>query len=123
MKLFKLFGGAAVGATLLAGALGSAAILDVNHGSLQAADLNNLKCDANGVTIDGYGVELDTLIANSITISDIDAACVGQKWGIQIQHGGMKTNIEATVAAGTQKISFGKQIPIADITGVHIVIG
>lgn len=123
MDKFKMFGAFAVGATLLSGVLGSAAVLDVDKGAVQAADLNNLKCDTDGVVIEGYGVELDDLTGHFLKVSGIDAACNGYWLAAQIQTTSGDFNIAAVITGGTMQIAFPAPVPLADIIGVHIVIG
>jgi len=103
-----------------------AASLNVSGGVTQAGSVASLTCDADGVTVEGYGVELDDLSGHFLKVSGIDAACEGYELAAQIQlTGGGKFNIVKVIPAGggTLSISFPSPVPLADIVGVNLVIG
>jgi hypothetical protein len=116
----------AVGCAVFGVVFAAAAVLNVNGGVTQAGSVTSLVCDSDGVTVEGYGVELDDLTGYSLKVSGIDGACAGYELGAQIQLvGGGKFNIVATIPAGggTMTIPFPSPVPLADIIGVNLVIG
>jgi len=105
-----------------------AAVLNVSGGVTQAGSVASLVCDSDGVTVEGYGVELDDLTGHSLKVSGIDAACAGYELGAQIQLTTGNFNIVATipVGGGTLVIPFPAAVmpvPLANIVGVNLVIG
>ena len=106
-----------------------AAALNVSGGVTQAGSVVSLVCDADGVTVEGYGVELDDLTGHFLKVSGVDASCAGYELAAQIQlDGGGHFNIVATIPAGggTMQIPFPAAVQpvlLADIVGVNLVIG
>jgi hypothetical protein len=82
-------------------------------------------CDVDGVVIEGYGVELDTLTGHFLKVSGIQSDCGGYELAAQIQTTSGNFNIVAVIPAGggTVQIPFPAPVSLASITGVHIVIG
>ena len=118
-----------VGGVVFGTVFAVAASLNVSGGVTQAGSVASLTCDPDGVTVDGYGVELDDLTGHFLKVSGIHADCAGYELGAQIQlTGGGKFNIVGTIPAGggTMQIPFPAAVlpvPLADIIGVNLVIG
>lgn len=75
-------------AALTALAVGSAAALGVDGGTIQAGVDGDLACDANGVHVSGWGLEADDGTVRSVSIGDIDASCFGSALFVRIFDGG-----------------------------------
>ena len=118
----------AVGGAVFGVVFAAAAALNVSGGVTQAGSVPSLVCDADGVVVEGYGVELDDLTGHFLKVSGIDAACAGYELGAQIQLTTGNFNIVGTIPAGggTMTIPFPiavKPVPLANIVGVNLVIG
>ena len=114
-------------AALAAVAVGSAAALPVNGGAIQAGIDSDLTCDADGVSVAGWGYEQDTGLVHSVRIGGISGDCVGNSLFVTVTSGGSSVTGSILVLAptqvdpGTASVSFTPQNP-ADITALHVVI-
>ena len=77
-----------VGGMVFGGVFAMAAALDVDGGTIQAGSDVELRCDANGVNVDGWALESDTGLVNGVRILNIDAACSGDDMFVKITHDG-----------------------------------
>jgi hypothetical protein len=76
----------AIGA-LTALTVGSAAALNVSGGTIQAGVDQTLTCDADGVFVDGWGLEADDGTVHSVRIDGIDGACFGNALFVRVYDG------------------------------------
>lgn len=74
----------AVAGTIMAGAFASAAALGVNGGAIQAGVDATLYCDADGVTVAGWGLETDTDSVNGVRINGISTLCSGNDMFVKV---------------------------------------
>ncbi len=107
----RLFAFLALGA-LTALAIGSAAALGVDGGTIQAGEDLSLTCDPDGVQVLGWGLETDDGTVLNVRIGGIHADCVGNAIFVNITDGA------ATVIAqgGVQKPPGGPGITGDQIT-------
>ena len=123
----RLFVALGIGGALVAVSVAAAATLDINPPTtLQAADVTDLECDADGVTL-SFGTELDDLSAYSLKVSDIDAECANGTLLVQVRNGSTVLFQNSgtggqTIVSPTTSVSFGGPIPIADITEVSLIV-
>lgn len=61
---------------LVAAALGSAALLGVSGGVIQAGADDDLACDEDGVHVVEWNLDTNTGLVTSVTIGGIDAGCL-----------------------------------------------
>ena len=116
-----------VGAMVFAGALGSAAALNVNGNPVaQYGEDMNLVCDPNGITVDGFFVDSDGVSTSSgVGLSDIHDDCDGKtivatvtnEAGDQIGKGFKEAS------GSTLTITWGEEIDMADLYGLAVTIG
>lgn len=118
----------AVGA-LTAMAIGSAAALGVNGGTIQAGVDSELTCD-DAIAVAGWGFEADTGLVYNVRIGGISAACAGHSLFVNVTAGGAtySGSIESLAATqvetgspGTATVAFTPRPP-EDITAIHVVI-
>jgi hypothetical protein len=118
----------AVGA-LTALAVGSAAALQVNGGTIQAGIDTTLTCD-DVVDVKGWGFEQGTGLVHNVRIGGIAPACVGNSLFVTVTSGGsifQGSILELTAnqveggTPGTATVAFTPRPP-EDITAIHIVI-
>ncbi len=118
----------AVGA-LTALAIGSAAALGVNGGTIQAGVDADLTCD-DTIAVAGWGFESDTGLVHNVRIGGISAACVGHSLFVNVTAGGatysgsipvLSASQVDTGSPGTATVSFTPRPP-EDITAIHVVI-
>lgn len=124
-----------VGAMVFAGALGSAAALDINDsGVAQYGDDFDVTCDDDGVTVEGYYLDTDAgapSVSNGVVVSGVSGDCEGKDLvaGVTDTNGDALARGYVTVPAGggTVNISYnidgGPQVPVSDIGGVRLTIG
>lgn len=79
------------GAMVFGAVFAVAATLDVAGGTIQAGSDSDLRCDEDGVRVDGWLLETDTGMVNKVRVHDIDADCSSNdlfvnvtKWGTKI---------------------------------------
>ena len=70
----RIFLALALGVVLSA-VVAAAASLSVNGGVIQAGSDGSLRCDADGVTVAGWGLETDDAKVYFVRIDDIDGSC------------------------------------------------
>lgn len=129
MKRYLVAG--AVGTMVFGAALGSAAALNINDpGVVQYGQSFDLRCDTDGVTIDGYTADTESMDSGPLTstrmqISGIDPACEGQ-WLVAVlaDSSGNKIAKKAIqlTAADTQSVTY-PAVPASQIAGVRLLIG
>ena len=117
-----------IGGALVATSVAAAATLQINNPApvVQAADVTDLECDSDGVTIE-FATELDDLSAYSLKVGDIDAACTGRTLLVQVRNGTTVLFQNSgtggqTIVSPTTSVSFGGPILIADITEVSLIV-
>lgn len=120
---------------LVGSVAGAAASLNVDGGTIQSGGDTSLKCDKDGVRVDGWGLETDDGKVYFVRIHDIDPACSGAEMFVLITQGGSTiakgSAIIPTDGAGGDndtdagevgvKISF-TPVPAVDITDIEIFI-
>ncbi len=115
----------AIGA-LTAFAIGSAAALGVNGGTIQAGVDASLTCD-DAIAVAGWGFEADTGLVHNVRIGGISSACVGHSLFVNVTAGGATYSgsigvlSAAQVEPGTAIVPFTPRPP-EDITAIHVVI-
>ena len=123
---------------VLAVALGTAVfgVVVASAASLGAITTNQLAagtqliagCDSTGVSVaytSSYSVPLSAYVVTTVTVSAIDAACVGATMSVTLQ-GAAGADIgggSATVAGASQAVTVSPTPPAADVVGVAIAIG
>lgn len=117
MNKIKLFAGFALGGTIFAGALGSAAALIVDGGTVQSGSDNTLQCDTDGVTVSYVltgGNDVD-----KITVSGFAAACNGLTATV-----GTDDSFPAsgTIVAGSVTVDLVPDADAEDITVVTVTV-
>ncbi len=125
-----------VGGMVFGTVLAVAASLIVEGGTIQAGSDTELRCDTNGVRVDGWGLESDNGLVYFVRIHDINTACEGDDLFVNITKDGAKiAGGSATIPADTDaapdddpdtgdlgvKVSFTPQ-PAEDITDIEIFI-
>jgi hypothetical protein len=120
MKRFfvALMAGAAVFAITFA----AAASLDVNGGTIQYGEDNQLTCTASA-TVDGWGYESDNGLVSHVRIN-YDPDCVGNTMFVSITDDGTVVRTASKVldvSGSTGNLAF-TPIPAVDITDIHIAI-
>ena len=126
-----------VGGMVFGTVLALAASLGVEGGTIQAGSDTELRCDTNGVRVDGWGLETDDGLVYFVRIHDINAACEGDDMFVNITKDGTKiAGGSATLPPDTDtkpvdddpdsgdlgvKVSFTPQ-PAEDITDIEIFI-
>ncbi len=122
----RLFAFLALGA-LTALAIGSAAALGVDGGTIQAGVDTDLTCDPDGVQVLGWGFETDTGLVHNVRIGGISAACEGHSLFVTVTAGGatyagsIAALSVAQVDPGSATVPFTPRPP-EDITALQIVI-
>jgi hypothetical protein len=112
------------GAAVFAITFAAAASLDVNGGTLQYGEDNQLTCTASAA-VDGWGSDADTGLTYWVRIN-YDPDCVGNDMFVRITHNG--TVIESVSkqpldnSGSTGNLTFSPPIPNEDITDIHILI-
>ena len=106
MKRFVI--AALVGTMVFGAVFGLAASLSVDGGTIQAGSDTDLRCDEDGVRVDGWGLESDTGLVSMVRIHDIDDDCSSNDLFVNITKHGTKI-AECRTAAGP-----GKHIPADD---------
>lgn len=122
MKKLILTGAfAALGALVL----GSAAALTVNGGSVQAGSDVGLACDADGVDV-AYGTSWNgtEFVIDDVTVSGIDAGCVGSALDVVLTDGGLEVGngTIASIAAASETVTIGVPPAAEDVDDVHVAI-
>lgn len=111
------------GAAVFSIAFASAAALDVNGGTIQYGEDNQLTCTASA-NVDGWGVETDNGMTSHVRIN-YDPDCAGNDMFVQITDDGTvvrsvkKQPLDGTGSTGN--LSFAAY-PTVDITDIHITI-
>jgi len=72
---------------LTALAVGSAAALSVDGGTIQAGSDAELECDPDGVQVTTWVLEADTGEVHSVRVGGIDAACFGSELIVRVRDG------------------------------------
>jgi hypothetical protein len=105
-------------------AFASAAALIVNGGTIQAGEDLTLVCDADGVSVGGWGLETDTGLVEFVRITGISPACAGNELFANITGGGSElTEAGPVVIAGTTEIlNFDTDVPAVSIEDIHLFI-
>lgn len=126
MKRYLMAAG--VGAVVFAGALGSAAALDINDpGVAQFGESYNLACDENGVSVRGYKTEVDFGVTTShgAIIEGISPLCAGKTMVVEVtddQGNQLRKGAAVLTNSTTASISWSG-IAFTDLEGVQITIG
>ena len=110
-------------------AVGSAAALGVNGGTIQAGEDLTLVCDPNGVQVLGWGLETDDGKVYSVRIGGIADACQGNALFVKVTDGGV-TVASGTVdpllathtGAGQVTVPIPGGYPAVDIDDLHVFI-
>lgn len=79
-----------VGGAVFGTVLGIAASLGVDGGTIQAGSDTELRCDTDGVRVDGWGLETDDGKVYFVRIHDIHTDCVGDDLFVNITDEGTK---------------------------------
>jgi hypothetical protein len=122
---------------LVGSVAGAAATLNVDGGTIQSGGDTSLKCDTDGVRVDGWGLETDDGSVHFVRIHDIHTNCIGaDMWVIITQAGSEIARGSATIPADTNsapdndpdtgdvglKINLNTPVQAADITDIEIYI-
>jgi hypothetical protein len=111
------------GAAVFSIAFASAAALDVNGGTIQYGEDNQLTCTA-GANVDGWGVETDTNLTSFVRIN-YNPACAGNDMFVKITQGGTvirsvaKQPLDASGSTGNLAFT---PVSTEAITDIHITI-
>ena len=104
----------------------SAASLGVSGGIIQAGSDGDLRCDLDGVTVLGWGLEVDDNSVRSFRLGGVDAACNGATMFATINRADGSTRTAGSVelnGATTYTFRFNAPYPTpAEIVGVNIFI-
>ncbi len=124
----RLFAFLALGA-LTALAIGSAAALGVNGGTIQAGEDLDLTCDPDGVQVDGWGLESNTGLVNRVRIVGISDACQGNALFVKVTSNGSIIGSGSVDPLGSANTGGGGQVAVnfnpvaaASITDIHVYI-
>jgi hypothetical protein len=123
----------AMGLLLVFGAVfAAAAVLDINPSVLQAGSDDVLQCDTDGVFVDGWGYENDTLSVTYVRIGGINAdACNGKEMHVDVypSPNGLGTSLGGgfwQITGGGNPVmhtfSFGGSVDAQAIEEIHIAI-
>lgn len=111
------------GSAVFSIAFASAAALDVNGGTIQYGEDNQLTCTASA-NVDGWGVETSDGMTSHVRIN-YDADCAGNDMFVDITNDDAvvrsvsKANLDASGSTGN--LTFAAY-PTVDITDIHITI-
>lgn len=110
------------GAAVFSIAFASAAALDVNGGTLQYGEDNQLTCTASA-NVTGWGAETDTGQTSFVRIS-YDPDCAGNDMFVKITDDGavVRSTSKTLDASGNTGIMAFTPYPTVDITDIHITI-
>ncbi|HHX65877.1 MAG TPA: hypothetical protein GX702_13425 [Chloroflexi bacterium] len=114
--MLRILGILAVVAIIASAVFASAAGLTVQGGSIQAGVDGALWCDPDGVRVTGWGLETDDSTVYSVTIGDINSACVGNKIHVRLQDANgnwLGNKVTGEVTGSTFKASFNNPRPSA----------
>jgi len=114
---------------LTALAVGSAAALSVDGGTIQAGEDLSLICDGDGVHVTGWGLETDDNTVRWVRIGGISDNCQLNELFVSVTSGGAAVEKGSVVlgpghtGAGFAQINFTAPFPApADITDLHVFI-
>jgi hypothetical protein len=121
---------------LVAAVVGSAAAPTVEGGTIQAGSDTDLRCDTDGVAVDGWGLETDNGLVYFVRIHNISPACECCDIFVNITDGGVKVaggsaHIPADGDADDNdpdadqvgvKINFDPPVSAEDITDIEVFI-
>lgn len=96
---------------VIAAAFASAANLTVDGGTIQAGVDQSVYCDANGVYVDGWGLETDDDTVRSVRIGDIDTACKGSEMFVKVLGANASVLFSGKVTVATPMHSFSFASP------------
>lgn len=116
-RKLKLFGVFAIGGTLLAGAVGSAAALTVNGGTAQTGNAS-ATCDPDGVDV-SYTVSAGNI--TDVTVSGIHADCIGATLSVTVNNGVDGVG-STTIAAGSETVDIAPDVSVAAASSVDVTI-
>lgn len=110
---------------LVASAFASAALLDVEGGTIQAGLDASLVCDPNGVFVDGWGLETDDDLVYFVRIGGIEGSCFGNALFVRVLDDA--NNVLATgtfdpIASSTVTVNFGVPADPELITTLNVWI-
>jgi hypothetical protein len=106
-------------------AFASAAALIVNGGAIQAGSDVTLTCDANGVSVVGWGLETDDGLVRSVRIGDIAATCNGNELFANITTTGGVEITEAgpvVIDEAIERLTFDAPVSAVAIEDIHLFI-
>jgi hypothetical protein len=114
------------GAAVFTLAFGAAAALNVNGEVIQAGATFDVVCDADGIQVDGWGLETDTSLVSYVRFAGVDTACDGAAvfvnvigpFSTEIMEGGPVT----VPGGGTVQVPFDAPVNAADIYGLQVFI-
>ena len=116
----------AVLVVVIAAAFASAANLNVTDGTIQAGVSQDVKCDDNGVSVTGWGLETDDNSVRYVKVGDIDNACLGDNLFIKVLGAGgasLKYSGELAITGNEVKFTFNAPYPTPEsIEGIKIWI-
>ena len=112
------------GAAVFALAFGAAATLVVNGEVIQAGSTNDVVCDADGVLVDGWGLETDDGNVSYVRIAGVDGACLGADMWVNVTNNGTEITEggPATIGGSTVTVNFDAAVLAADITDLEVFI-
>ena len=114
---------------LTALAVGSAAALSVDGGTIQAGEDLSLTCDADGVHVTGWGLETTDNTVRNVKIGGISENCQLNDLFVNVTSGGAVIEQGSVVlgptntGTGVAQVNFTAPYPApADITDIHVFI-